>query len=237
MKNLISILCFDILLFAGYHHFYKSDLDAQILNGEIQYTEELGWINWGHAKPEKTIIAFNEFQEKNKSAIDSFEFQYAQHMKFKMGDEYLIATFSETRKIPPFLSVKEEKEVFLEIFASVSKSFEEMQGSFPFSLIPSCNASSYRNGDLTGDLISYYLAVSDCSTTDIKSALTMYDKLESYNKFEEEGMHLKMGWRVEKNSNPSNELVMELIEISKWLESDHDELSLVMNQEDRFYFE
>ena len=238
MKKVFAIILCLMLLYTGYYSFYKNDIDVQILKGEIQYSEELGWINLGHALPNETKEAYQELQELNQVAQDSFEFVYTQQMRFRVWDQQMTAQLSESRRIPPHLNEEEVKEVFLEIFVSVSESFEQMQGSFPYSLMPGCANSSFRNGDLTGDLISYFIAVSNISTEEFKEALTIFDAKSSLEKYEDEGMKEKTNWSLTENDrNKNNSIINELKELSEWIENDRKSLTSFLSQDDDMYFD
>lgn len=207
----------------------------RIKSGKLQYCKEIGWINWGHANPENTINSFNQLQFLNKNASDSFLFNYSQKMKFKIADRYFVAEYIESRKIKPYLTVSEEKQVFLDIFLSVTESFETMQSQFPYLLIPDSRKSSFRDGDLTGNLISFYIATNNTNISEVKNKLTLFDAGESLKKFN--GLS-KKDWNsitlvVEQTNNVLDGLNA-ILEQSKII---HEPLSRKIYQKDTSYYQ
>lgn len=111
---------------------FLSDTTADnILNGSLQYSKELGWINWDHAKPVSTLNALNSFKQLNSISPDSFTFSYAQNMKVNIANKNVIAEANETRRIKSHLNEQELIREFLSIFVSVSTHFEQLQAQVP----------------------------------------------------------------------------------------------------------
>ena len=82
----------------------------------------------------------------------------------------IVLEHSTTYQIPPHLTRIELEQIFLEILLQVSNQFETMQGSFPISLIPGASQSSFRNGDMNGNLISFYASINNTSSKEIKAS-------------------------------------------------------------------
>ena len=196
-KTLIFLL-FVILLVAGYAWLYSlNSVEKRIRRGEIQFSHELGWINWGHAKPAGTLEAFNRLQYDNLHSKDSFYFCYSQKMKFKVGSRSVVAEFTQCRNIRTKLSLQEEQEAFLEIFMGVSEGFEKMQSRFPYVLMEVSPGSSFREGDLTGNLLSFYSAAYNVSTDSIHKKLTMLKPEGCALKYDQEGLGKDLVWNIE----------------------------------------
>lgn len=185
--TLVVLAILGILLWAN----ISSGNADSIKSGELQYSEELGWINWGHAKPNGPKEAFDKLLRLNSENTDSFELDYCQRMKAKLAGKWREAKYCETLKLPPRLSRKEAKSAFFDLFISVSKGFENLQGSFPYSASADSRNSSFREGDLTGNLIAFYCATESLAVEDVKSRLTLYSIYESWKKFEKDGLAKK----------------------------------------------
>ncbi|GAA3510513.1 hypothetical protein GCM10022393_25030 [Aquimarina addita] len=168
--------------------FFSVNTDEMIRNkieeGEIVYSNELGFINWDHAKPEGTLRAFRELQRLNRTITNTVTFSYSQQMIIRVGSFSAVAEYTEERNIPRRLTSTEELVFFLEIFTSVTESFEKMQGELPYGIIPQTKASSFREGDLMGNLLSFYIAVSDENLNEIRSDLTILTTTEAYEVYE-----------------------------------------------------
>ena len=226
--GLISIGVF--LIFSS-----RNGVEDNLLNGQTGYSKEFGLINWGHARPNETAKSFKALQELNEISTDTFEFSYSQKMVSKFGGWNIVIGVSERRKMPPHLSLAEEKIVFLEIFTSVSYSFEQLQASFPYTIDPASRNSSFRSGDLMGNLISYYLAVSNITLDDFKNEITIISPEEYDNEQHNEELtkDYVIDWdMVIADGDPSNGVLKELqgiIDSSKGLNNPlsvkiHDDL-------------
>ena len=164
---------------------------TRIKKNEFLFCEGLGWINLGHAKPDATKEAFRRFQVQNRSATDSFSFCYTQKMAYTLAGKHIFAGFVECSLVRANLTPEEEKKAFLHIFLSVSNAFEHMQGQLPYSLFGSSRKSSFRDGDLAGDLISYYGAVSNVTLKDMKQGLPLLSTAASLEEYEQRGIGKK----------------------------------------------
>lgn len=159
-----------------------------IKSGELQYSEELGWINWGHAKPDGPKTAFESLLRLNSENADSFEFSYCQYMKAKLAGQWREAEYCEAVKMPAGLSKTEAQRAFFHIFIEVSVGFETLQGSLPYSASADSRNSSFREGDLMGNLIGFHCATEGIDLNAVKSKLTLYSIEESLKMYEEDGL-------------------------------------------------
>lgn len=183
MKLLFSILFTCIIVYKVAFDNIKKSASDNIKNGSLQYSEELGWINWDHAKKSGTIKSFSVLKYLNENAMDSFSFQYSQKMKHKIGHFEAVAEVIESRKMQCGQTPEELKFNFLQIFKSTSISFENMQALFPNS-----RNSSDREGDIVGNLISFYLAINDLNREEIEKQLTLCSETESLDKLNTSGI-------------------------------------------------
>ncbi|MFM7022885.1 MAG: hypothetical protein ACKOXB_07890 [Flavobacteriales bacterium] len=237
MKWFIIVLLFLVATVVILQSFVFDHLETNIEDRNFQYSEELGWVNWNHAYPKGTIESYSALQQLNKSATDSFSFTYSQKMKFKFGNSAVVAEYKECRLIKPHLTLKEGQEVFMEMFKSVSNSFEKMQGEFPFNVISDSYNSSFREGDLMGNIISCYCAISNTQVNEIKNNLTLYDAEKSLEIYERNNLK-KIQWEgVMIKSKKYNKLLCDLQNIIDMSNQKHSSLSRVMSREDGLYME
>jgi hypothetical protein len=152
--------------------FSSSALD-DIANGKIRYSQTCGWINWEHSKPLGPKLLIESIRKKENQSEGKFIIEYSQKMTYSIGGNNLIAETSATYKLPINITQSQEDEIGLLILIEVSEKFEEMQGEFPFNLIEEVQSSSFRKGDLTGNLLSYYLALHSLNRNEIIEMLDL----------------------------------------------------------------
>ncbi len=211
--------------------------EEDIRNRKLQFCKGLGWISWGHAKPGGTLKAFKKFQFLNRSSTDSFAYRYAQRMKFRIGGKYLVAELAENRIVKAGLFPAAEKAAFLFIYVSVSNAFEALQARFPYRIIPASYRSSFEDGDLAGNLISYYLAVSNTSVEALKEALPLLTATQSLKEYRKNGLG-KKGWsalRIDPHTPYKDLKRME--EILRAANENRDSFSRLVSQKKSLYIE
>lgn len=165
-----------------YIDFNQPGTNENIQDQTIQFSEELGWINWSHAIPERNIRAFRRFKKLQLTQVDSFNFSFSMDMKIKIKNKFIVASCSNTYRVPVVKSMIAKKELYTEIFGTVSNLLENMQGELPFSLLSGSRASSHRDGDLTGNIISLYSCYTNTSFNEIKNELTLLNIADSKTK-------------------------------------------------------
>jgi hypothetical protein len=136
----------------------------------LSYTCRAGWIDWGHGSAEnafnlrKNLLSQKSFPElpqwhNVQVAIDTgmgrvpaFIFRFQEEMgKFgiKIRDGYLWA-------VQKGLSKTQLEQVAFRIFMETSMKFEQLQGSFPYSIFS--GNSSFSGEDLVSNLVGFYRA-------------------------------------------------------------------------------
>ena len=202
-----------ILLFIAFGYL-NNGTERKIKDGEIQYSEELGWINWGHANPSGTQKAFADFKNKNQLSTTNFSFSYTQTMRYRFLGVSFFTSYNESWKIIKQPEDSNIKNAFLKVFTSVSEGFESMQNK-PIYALSGSKPSSFREGDLMGNLISFYCVVSKSSVSEVKQQLTLWNTKNSLNKYNKEGLE-RIHWNEMKiKKNESNILIQKLISILK----------------------
>lgn len=186
----------------------KDNTGKYIRTQQIQYSDELGWINWNHARPASTLYYYKRFLQANQTLADSFDFVYAQKNTFNIGSFFVHHYYTERWKIKSGLSVDEAKHTFTAIFASVSSGFENMQGNMPMQLFADTRRSSFRNGDMMGNLISLATVLEYVNIDSLKAQLNLFSvekTMELYKKSTSKRVNW-MDMRIEKASG-SEELM------------------------------
>lgn len=192
-KKLIkySIASLGILLI-GYIYGSQKSNEQRIQEGIISYSKELGWINWNHAIPTGTQKAFKRFKKLNEDCDTAFYYTYDLQMGLGCIVTTLYAVQSEKYLVTKIKDKVKLEKVFFEIFRSISTSFEKLQGQFPYNILSLRSSSSFREGDLMGNLISYYLTVNDITIKKFKSNIQHESKtaaLKRYSKHRFEREH------------------------------------------------
>jgi hypothetical protein len=230
---IICVICsvFYIILF-----FSSNSKEENILLGKLQYSKKYGWINWAHANPSSAIQLINQIHKKNNLAKEKFTIEYSQFMKLPFtSTNKFIAECKTQYLVDLSKSKQEENEAALVIFMRTSELFEEMQGSFPFFLFPPCNQSSFENGDLTGNLISFYLASNNLSMTDFKKNADTVTKEQSYKLINEFQLEKNRSWfpYLFKRQENTRSSIDSLVSIAKTYKI----RTKLLKTETKYYFE
>ncbi len=137
---------------------------ADVAAGNIAYTYNCSWVDWKHARPGKVTDFINDFSTKfDQTPLNgTFKITYGQNGGFKqMG--YSIFSYNIAREYK-ILKLKEDektkKKLMFQIFKDVSFLFENYQKEVFWGILQS---SAFREGDLMGNLISFYIACEEVS--------------------------------------------------------------------------
>lgn len=158
-----------------------------IQKGSLQYSQELGWINWDHARPTGPSKAYAELVELHGQANDSFLFTYRQEMVLPIAGVHYVAEVAQEWRLPHNLSKEALQEAFMHIFVRVSTQFEEMQGQGAYARLGASRASSFREGDLVGNLLSVYCAFTNQDLAHCRQQLSLSSTLESLQHYRQQG--------------------------------------------------
>lgn len=144
----------------------------------LSYTCRAGWIDWGHAsatnaaKLRRNLQAENSFPEHPQwhnvqvlidtgtGQVPAFILRFQEEMgKFgiKVRDGYVWA-------VQKGLSKTQLEQVAFRIFMETSMKFEQLQGTFPYSIFS--GNSSFSGEDLVSNLVGFYRAFRLNHTTD-----------------------------------------------------------------------
>lgn len=138
--------------------------ELDIDNGRLVYTCNCGWVDTGHANPQKTNRAYigasslweQIISETGRSSrwpdANGFRVGYRQDMvkyKISIGETgfYLVNHG---------LTTAQKESVALAIFMGISTRFEDLQASWPYNWAMD---SGFSEEDLVSDLIGFYKAV------------------------------------------------------------------------------
>lgn len=170
---------FLIFLIGARLYFSGNDLLENLSTGETQLTQEFGFINWGHANSSETKRYYEEFLAQMNLSQDSIDFSYRQNVRMQSFGLTVSFGFEECRRFKTTTNKTQQQLAFLEIFENVSQQFETMQNQLPLSFLPGASNSSFRNGDLNGNLISVFKAFENISTNELKNDLRVSSKVEA----------------------------------------------------------
>lgn len=162
----------------------------------LSYTRSCGWVDWGHALPDsaKKLMAQMKAEQADwpqlgqmKVFLDgapAYILSYGQGMaagslRVSTGRHWIV------RK---GLTLDQQQSVALAIFMQASMDFEDLQGSFPFSI--KTGASSYSMEDLVSNLIGFYAAVTSLTQPQMREICGEVSVKESYRLWDE---HLPNG--------------------------------------------
>lgn len=152
----------------------------KIKSGRISFTQELGWVNWGHAIPTNAINGIERLN--NLEEVDSILSIYMQ----VKSHIFVVDLTGECKRYVLLGSIKDSIQLryhFYSLFRKASSDLETYQGDLPFSLLSVSKESSFREGDLMGNLISVYLAETGMKIADFRNSLTNYSKEKCILKF------------------------------------------------------
>lgn len=133
----------------------RNDIDKN----NLIYTEELGWIDFGHAKGDDARLLWGELSlEEHSFYLD--ENYFIVEYKQSMGTKKIGAAFKsgiETKwLVKKGLSEQEKKSIALSIMFHTSLKFEKLQGSFPSNIVTD---SGFSAEDLISNLLGFYSVV------------------------------------------------------------------------------
>lgn len=152
----------------------------------LSYTCRCGWVDWGHALPggAKTL--------KKQMEAELADWPLLGQMKvFLEGAPAYIVNYGQGMGAGPIkvattrhwivrkgLSPAQRQSVALAIFMQASMNFEDLQGSFPFSIKTA--GSSYSMEDLVSNLIGFHAAFSTMSQDQLRQLCGEVSVKESY---------------------------------------------------------
>ncbi|MEM8181662.1 hypothetical protein Q4R69_08015 [Morganella morganii subsp. sibonii] len=149
---------------------------SDINSGRLIYTEELGWIDTGHAKGEDASVLMNVLNDGDISTKEPyFTVKYTQYMG--KGRAHGVSKITRW-KVRRGLSDSDKKRVALTIIMYTTHKFESLQDSFPFNW---ATDSGYSGEDCISNLLGFYKATSDA---DPVSYLTIVSKEAAYRRWD-----------------------------------------------------
>lgn len=149
---------------------------SDISSGRLIYTEELGWIDTGHAKGEDASILMNVLNAGDYSTKEPyFRVKYTQYMG--KGRAHGVSKITRW-KVRRGLSDDDKKSIALTIMMYTTHKFESLQGEFPFSWVTD---SGYSGEDCISNLLGFYKVTSD---VDPMKYLTIVSKEEAYRRWD-----------------------------------------------------
>ncbi len=192
-KVLIALtLC--VVAFALYTNLTSVHTKDDIQTGKLVYSMPCGWINMDHALPYGPSSLWHTIQKRGGGKGEYFRVRYVQTMKWPLLGRQLVAETAAVYELPVAMTVPEAKSAALLILMDVSEQFEQMQGSLPYNLLEGSRQSSFRQGDLTGNLLSLYVALHGCTLNQIKDSLVIQPVEESLVRWKREPAFKQKIW-------------------------------------------
>lgn len=149
---------------------YYGGILLAIYRAELTYNDQLGWIDWDHAKSEGPAVLLRDLEKKLQHPSASGDtITYRQQLRMA-----IVRASVEKRFVSKNLSEANKASVAYAIFESVSQSFETMQGEFPFNLIPFVSLAAFGEEDENGNNIAFYCACKGIQTADFKAGISKW---------------------------------------------------------------
>lgn len=156
LNKIIQFFFFFIVLFHVIGYFNYLSAISEIEHGFSVYSSELGWVNRKHAIAEGPKRFLSKYIDKPLKENDIIV--YAQFMGINILSKKIYLKIEKKYIITDSLNQRDKEKVLFFIFKDVSEAFEDFQGKIPLYVMNTRYSSSFSDGDLTGDLISYYSA-------------------------------------------------------------------------------
>ncbi len=187
-----------IVVVASFAYLRKGkDFASEIRAGKLGYTNRLGWVNWGHSRPERVQEFLQELHSRWKaSGGKPFLIDYKQQMTANWKIIGLESILSRTYRVDECRDESEFERVALGIFREVSEAFEKMQGSFPNAIDARSQDSSFRAGDLHGNIIAFYRSLRGYSDQQVRDWVQPASIEDSLRKLNEGGFRPEYVWQV-----------------------------------------
>ena len=125
-----------------------------IERNRLVYTEQLGWINLGHAKGDDARNLWGQLisEPANPLLKEYFLVNYSQAMRYRRVQTGVHAQW----KVKRGLSIETKRSIALSIMFYVSLKFEGLQSNSLFSLVTD---SGFSCEDLVSNLVGFYSVV------------------------------------------------------------------------------
>lgn len=168
----------------------------------LSYTYHCGWVDWGHALPDGALGLLYKLksQKADNDLLNSadvtlngkpaFVIGYGQ----EMGALGIRVSARRHWVVQKGLSQAQLESVGLAIYLSASFDFENLQGTFPFSLV--AGGSSFSTEDLVSNVIGFYSAARAISQDRMRTLCGEVSVDESYRIWDE---HTPNGFSEHKN--------------------------------------
>ncbi|MBW7983770.1 hypothetical protein [Enterobacillus tribolii] len=135
------------------------DINEFIKYGLV-YTDNLGWIDLGHANPEGALSLWRQMINPHYTEGDFFRVAYRQSMSRKLirgfGLTKLTTSVSKEYYVKRGLHIDQLMGIAYAIFLNTSYDFESLQNRFPFNMITD---SGFSVEDLISNIIGFHSAV------------------------------------------------------------------------------
>ena len=168
----------------------------------LSYTCRCGWVDWGHALPgaAASLKRMIDMESSDWPGLSKVPVSYLGHPAYildfglAMGAGPITVSRRRHWVVRKGLDPQQKRRVALGIYLRASHDFEQLQGSFPFSLVT--GGSSYSPEDLVSNLIGFVRAYNGYDDTRMRALCGEVSVDESYRIWDE---HLPQGLAGLKN--------------------------------------
>lgn len=160
-----------------------------IVQGELVYERNIGWLDLNHARPDgvHALLSAGTVHE------------YRQFMRIPFLDQEVFFG-SEVTLDSSYSNRRTEAMSFL-VFQSISNHFEDLQGKLPFYWLDVPFSSSYAQGDIAGNIVSFYCALNQVHPDTLYSKLELVSTAEALALFLRETNFKQRAWEIERIDN------------------------------------
>ncbi len=163
---------------------------ADMAAGNIAYTYNCAWVDWKHARPGGIKTFVDEFSDEfaQTPLNETFKITYEQQGGFRRSG-YSFYTYSISKEYEVLKLSNDDitkKKLMFQIFKDVSYLFENQQKEILWGTL---RLSSFREGDLMGNLIGFYIACGEITQEEASELcgelpISISLQLKKDNKFE-----------------------------------------------------
>ncbi|CAM4044139.1 hypothetical protein [Serratia silvae] len=135
----------------------RSVMGIEFLKYGLVYTDNLGWIDLGHANPEGALSLWWQMINPRFTQGDFFRVNYTQSMSKRVFSQVRLKTgVTKSFLVKRGLHHNQLMGIAYAIFLDTSHAFETLQYSFPYNIVTD---SGYSAEDLISNILGFHSAI------------------------------------------------------------------------------
>lgn len=157
----------------------RNVMGIEYLNYGLVYTDNLGWIDLGHANPEGALSLWRQIRNPRHIQGDFFRVNYTQSMSKRLVSKARLTTsVTKSFLVKRGLHLDQLMGIAYAIFLDTSYAFETLQHRFPYNIVTD---SGYSAEDLISNVLGFHSAIFDVNyikcleVRDAEYALKIWD--------------------------------------------------------------